>query len=157
MTANSSITHAKLAFHSTADCTSKISNIFWYFMVCELLVVTIYQSMFTVCWTSVLSRFQAKLGRMTCAFVYTSLYDIFHKCQPNLSLQEQPLLNALDVFGVGWVIIRPFHGAAAEMLPKMTHDPTYTFLVCSGWRPTFYPISLCWLNLKSQSFVWNVF
>jgi len=77
-------------------------------MVCELLVVTIYQSMFTVCSTSVLSRFQAKLGRMTCAFVYTSLYDICYKCQPNLSIREQPLLNALDVFGVGWVIIRPF-------------------------------------------------
>ena len=105
-------------------------------MVCELLVVTIYQSMFTVCWSSVLSRFRAKLGRMTCACVYTSLYDICYKCQPNLSIREQPLLNALDVFGVGWVIIRPFQVAAAEMLRKVTHDPTYTLLVCAGWWPT---------------------
>jgi len=54
------------------------------------------------------------------------LYDICYKCQPNLSLRERPLLPALNVFGVGWVIIRPFQGVAAEMLPNMTHDPTYS-------------------------------
>jgi len=55
------------------------------------------------------------------------LYDIWYKCQLNLSPREQPLLTALDVFGMGWVIKRPSQGAAAEMLPK-THDPT-----CSSW------------------------
>ena len=44
------------------------------------------------------------------------------KFQPNLSTWEQPLLPALDVIGMGWVIKRPSQGAAAEMLPK--------------WRPT---------------------
>jgi len=33
--------------------------------------------------------------------------------------------TSLDVFNVGWVRIRPSQGAAAEMLPKMTHDPAY--------------------------------
>jgi len=63
-------------------------------------------------------------GRMTGAFTWPSIYDIRYKRQPNLSLREQPLLPALDVFGVGWVIKRSSHGAEAEMLPKMTHDPT---------------------------------
>ena len=27
---------------------------------------------------------------------------------------------------LGWVMIRPSQGAATEMLPKMTHDPTYS-------------------------------
>jgi len=36
----------------------------------------------------------------------------------------------LDVFSVRWVIKRPSQGVAAEMLPKMTHDPTY-----SSWTP----------------------
>jgi len=31
------------------------------------------------------------------------LYDIRYKCQLNLSLREQLLLPALDVFGMGWV------------------------------------------------------
>jgi len=53
------------------------------------------------------------------------LYDIRYKCQLNLSLREQPLLPALDVFGMGWVIKRPSQGAATKMLP-MTHDPTYS-------------------------------
>jgi len=35
------------------------------------------------------------------------LYDIRYKCQLNLSLREQPLLLALNVFGMGWVIKRP--------------------------------------------------
>jgi len=61
-------------------------------------------------------------GRTTGAFTWPSLYNICYKCQPNLSLQEQLLLFVLDVFGMGWVIIRPSQGAAAEMLPKMTHD-----------------------------------
>jgi len=54
------------------------------------------------------------------------LYDIRYKCQLNLSLRQQPLLSALDVFGMGWVIKRPSQGqgAAVEMLPN-THDPTY--------------------------------
>jgi len=43
-------------------------------------------------------------GRLTGAFTWPSLYDICHKCQLNLSLREQALLPALDVFGVGWVI-----------------------------------------------------
>ena len=47
------------------------------------------------------------------------------KCQLNLSIREQPLLPVLDVFSMGWIIKRPSQGAAAEMLPKMTHDPTY--------------------------------
>jgi len=47
------------------------------------------------------------------------------KWLPNLSLWEQPLLSVLDVFSVGWVGIRPSQGAAAEMLPKMTHGPAY--------------------------------
>jgi len=28
---------------------------------------------------------------------------VFLKCQPNLSLREQPLLPMLDVFGADWV------------------------------------------------------
>jgi len=40
-------------------------------------------------------------------------------------IAEQPLLPVLDVFGMGWVIKRPYQGAAAEMLPK-TYDPTYS-------------------------------
>jgi len=39
------------------------------------------------------------------------LHDIRYKCQLNLS-REQPLLPALDVFGMGWVM--------------KTHDPTYS-------------------------------
>jgi len=35
------------------------------------------------------------------------LYDICCKCQLNLSQPEQPLLPALDVFSMGWVIKRP--------------------------------------------------
>jgi len=70
------------------------------------------------------------MGRMTGAFTWPSRYDIRYKCELNLSLREQPLLPALDAFGMGWVITRPSQGAVAEMLPKMTHDPTY-----SRWRP----------------------
>ena len=44
---------------------------------------------------------------------------------------------ALDVFSVGWVIIRPDQGAAAEMLPKMTHDPTPAM---SNPRPACGPV-----------------
>ena len=49
------------------------------------------------------------------------LYDIRYKCQLNLSIQEQPLLPALDVFGLGWVMKRPSQGVAAEMLQKTQH------------------------------------
>jgi len=31
----------------------------------------------------------------------------------------------LDMFSAGWVGKRPFQGALAEMLPKMTQDPAY--------------------------------
>ena len=48
---------------------------------------------------------------------------VFLKCQPNLSLREQPLLPVLDVFSVDWV--RPFQGAAASLLPRMTEDPAF--------------------------------
>jgi len=64
--------------------------------------------------------------RMTGAFTWLSLYDIHYKCQLNLSLREQPLLPVLNVFGMGWVITRPSQSAAAQMLPKMTHDLTYS-------------------------------
>ena len=46
------------------------------------------------------------------------------KCQPNLSIREQLLLPALDVFGMGQVIIRPSQGAATQMLPKTTTQRT---------------------------------
>jgi len=45
-----------------------------------------------------------------------------HSLQMSTKLREQTLLPALDVFGMGWIIKRPSQGAA-EMLPKMTHDP----------------------------------
>jgi len=40
-------------------------------------------------------------GRMTDAFTWPSLYGIRYKGQLNLSIREQPLLPALDVFGMG--------------------------------------------------------
>jgi len=58
------------------------------------------------------------------------LYDIRYKCQLNLPTREQPLLPSLDVFGMGWVLKRPFQSLATEMLPK-THDPIY-----SSWTPS---------------------
>jgi len=53
------------------------------------------------------------------------------KCSPNMLLWEQPLLPVLDVFSVGRVGIRPSaerlpYAAAAERLPCMTQDPTYS-------------------------------
>ena len=60
------------------------------------------------------------------AFMWPSLLRHYLKYLPNLSPLEQPLLLALDVFSVGWVKQRPSQGAAAEMLPKMTHDTTYS-------------------------------
>ena len=45
--------------------------------------------------------------------------------QLSMSLREQLLLPARDVFGVGWVVTRSSQGAASEMLPT-THDPTYS-------------------------------
>jgi len=53
------------------------------------------------------------------------LNNICYKCQLNLSLREQPLLPALDVFGMGWVTKHPSQGAAAEMQTK-THNPTHS-------------------------------
>jgi len=50
----------------------------------------------------------------------------FHVVITSLSLREQPLLPALDMFSAGWVGIRPNQGAVAQMLPKMTQDPTYS-------------------------------
>jgi len=50
-----------------------------------------------------------------------------YRCQPDLSLQEQPLLPALDVFTVGWVEKRLAQDTAAAELPsKVTHDPAYS-------------------------------
>ena len=43
---------------------------------------------------------------------------------------HSPLISAVDVFGMGWAITRSCQGAFAEMLLKMTHDPTY-----SSWTP----------------------
>jgi len=57
--------------------------------------------------------------------MWPSLYDICYKCQLNLTLQEQSLLPTLEVFGMGWVTIRPSQATAPKMLPK-THDPTYS-------------------------------
>jgi len=54
------------------------------------------------------------------------LYDHRYKCQLNLRILEQSLLPALDVFGMGWVIKRLSQCAVAEMMPKTTHDPTYS-------------------------------
>ena len=45
--------------------------------------------------------------------------------KPVNAIRKQPLLLALDVFGMGWVIKRPSQGGAAFLLPK-THDPTYS-------------------------------
>jgi len=52
----------------------------------------------------------------------------------NLSIREQQLLPVLGVFGAGWVGTRPFTGATASLLPKMTEDPAY----CS-WTPRTSP------------------
>jgi len=51
---------------------------------------------------------------MTGGFKRTSVLWHFLKCLPNLSLGEHPLLPVLDVFGSGWVVKRPFQGAAAS-------------------------------------------
>jgi len=67
---------------------------------------------------------------MTGGFKRTSVLWHFLKCLPNLSLGEHPLLPVLDVFGSGWVVKRPFQGAAASQLPKITEDAAY----CS-WTP----------------------
>jgi len=48
-----------------------------------------------------------------------------------MSLREQPLLPALDVFGMGWVIKRLSQGAAAEKLPK-TQRPNILQLNTEG-------------------------
>jgi len=53
------------------------------------------------------------------------LYDIRYKCHLNLPLREQPLLPSLDVLSLVWVITCPSQGGAAEILPKMIHDPIY--------------------------------
>ena len=42
------------------------------------------------------------------------LYDIWHKCQLNLSTREQPLLPALDVFGLGLGHKAPFSRRARK-------------------------------------------
>jgi len=44
--------------------------------------------------------------------------------------------TVLDVFGMGWIIKRPSRGVAAEMLPKMTHDPTYSSWTLRGLLQT---------------------
>jgi len=59
---------------------------------------------------------------MTCAFTWPSVLRHCLKCQPYLSLREQPPLLVLDVFSAGWVGKRLAQGAAAEMLPKMISD-----------------------------------
>jgi len=56
----------------------------------------------------------------------TDAFTHFLKCLLNLSPREQPLLLALDMFSVKLVEQRPSQGAAAEMLPKMTRDATYS-------------------------------
>jgi len=66
------------------------------------------------------------MGRMTDAFMWPSPLRHLFKCLLNLSLREQPLLPVLDVFSVGSVGIHPSHGAAAELLPEMTHGPAYS-------------------------------
>ena len=55
---------------------------------------------------------------MAGAFTWFSCTTFATKCQPNLSIREQPLLPSLDVFGMGWVMKRPSQSAAAEMLPR---------------------------------------
>ena len=81
-----------------------------------------------ICFTVVDKYFWYQLmkicGRTTDAFTWTSPLRHFLKFLPNLSIREQPLSPSLDVSG--WVIKRPSQGVAAEMLPKMTHDPTYS-------------------------------
>jgi len=63
---------------------------------------------------------------MTGAFKWLSPLRHFLKCLLNLSLREQPPLPALDMLNLGWVGERLARCAAAEILPKMTHDPTYS-------------------------------
>jgi len=60
-----------------------------------------------------------------CFHVALSLQH-FLKCLQNLLFREQPLLPVLDAFSVGWVRKHSPHGAAAEILLKMTHDPAYS-------------------------------
>jgi len=65
------------------------------------------------------------LGRMTGAFTWPSLHDIRYKYQLNLWLHGEPLLPALDMFGLGWVIKRPSHGsrnvAEDDTRPNILH------------------------------------
>ena len=53
-------------------------------------------------------------------------YDIRYKCQLNLSIREQSLLPAMDVFSAEWDRKRPSQVGAAGVLPKMTHDSIYS-------------------------------
>jgi len=55
-------------------------------------------------------------------FTWPSSLRHFLKCLPNMSSWQQPLLHALDLFSVGWVIQCPSQGAAAQILPK-TYAP----------------------------------
>ena len=55
-------------------------------------------------------------------FTWPSSLRHFLKCLTNMSSWQQPLLHALDVFSLGWVIQRPSQGAAAQILPK-TYAP----------------------------------
>jgi len=75
------------------------------------------------------------MERMTGAFTRPFLYDICYKCQPNLSIREQPLLPGLDVFGMGLVVNRPSRGVEAEILPKI-HDPINSSWTPRGSQPT---------------------
>jgi len=40
--------------------------------------------------------------------------------------REQSLLPVLDVFSVSWIGKRLMQGTAAEMLPRMNHDPAFS-------------------------------
>jgi len=88
-------------------------------------------------------------GRRTDAFPWPSLLRHLLKCLPNLSSWERPLLPMLNVFGVGWVIIRPSQDAPAEILAKMTHDPTYS---CWTPRGSLQKDLRLWASLYEQGF-----
>jgi len=62
---------------------------------------------------------------MTGAFTSPLLFIIRYKCQPNLSLTEQPLLPALEVLSMVWVIEHPSQARQQKCcrIPMTQHTP----------------------------------
>jgi len=69
-------------------------------------------------------------------------------CDPSIESKSVQPWASVEIFpgGQRWNFSYPFQ-VADNVMRMDIHKTLYPF----------YPISLCWLNLNSQSFVWNVF